>query len=140
MSAWIEIGAPSAGLSRVCICATCAPPLITDLVDELGPAAVSLHMVVPHGPLPGLPMSAVELSADAARTYAAALRRHEVLAAAYELEPDVVTQDTALVSGWSEGADDLLSLLQVRHHWTAGYAADYLISVRRTLLGLMPGA
>jgi hypothetical protein len=140
MYAWVEIGAPSAGLSGVAVCATCAPALIADLVEELGPAAVALRMVLPHGAVPGVQTSAAELSPEAASTYAAALRRQEVLAAAYELEPDVVAEDTALVSGWTEGADDLLRLLQVRRGWTAGYAADYLTGVRRTLLGLMPGA
>ncbi|MDQ6674401.1 MAG: hypothetical protein M3069_27330 [Chloroflexota bacterium] len=61
-----------------------------------------------------------------------------VIAQAYGFGLRQVADDAALVDGWRDPLDDLLSELRQRHHWPAVAAYRYLRTVRRALRGQQP--
>ena len=52
------------------------------------------------------------------------------LAEAFELSPEHVREDAALVAGWLGDEDVLRALLQERHEWDASVAPYYLLWLR----------
>ncbi|HEV7664907.1 MAG TPA: hypothetical protein VGQ62_15360 [Chloroflexota bacterium] len=139
MSAWLEVCAPNEGVGPFDLCIRCAPSLLSQMFAGFEPRAVVVRACTPHagllltGPDDEPEQHDVELTAPLTR------RGRDVLAAAFEVDRAMVSQDAAIVATWSAAADDLLALLARRRGWGPGYTADYLASVQRTLRGELPG-
>ena len=63
-------------------------------------------------------------------------RTLQILAEAYELSPDEVEQDVAVLQAHSSSSVDLLEWLRRRHGWHASTCVYYLAALRRALNGM----
>jgi hypothetical protein len=63
----------------------------------------------------------------------------KLLAQGYGLDAREVVRDATLVARWHGPADDLLAILRERHAWGAAAAYRYLRTLRRALIGQLPG-
>ena len=57
----------------------------------------------------------------------------QVLAAAYEVEPDEVVRDAVLAANWRGSEQELRALLRERHSWDASIPRYYLAALRTEL-------
>jgi hypothetical protein len=62
----------------------------------------------------------------------------QILAEAYELSPDEVEHDVAVLQAHSWSGVDLLAWLRCRHGWHASTCVYYLAALRRALNGMPP--
>jgi hypothetical protein len=63
-------------------------------------------------------------------------RTVQILAEAYELSPDEVEHDLAILQARSSFGIDLLEWLRRRHGWHASSCVYYLAALRRALSGM----
>ena len=63
-------------------------------------------------------------------------RTLQILAEAYELSPDEVEQDFAVLQAHASSGIDLLESLRRRHAWSASTCVYYLAALRRALRGM----
>ena len=63
-------------------------------------------------------------------------RTIQILAEAYELSPDEVEQDVAVLQAHSWSSIDLLEWLRRTHGWHASTCVYYLAALRRGLAGM----
>ena len=57
----------------------------------------------------------------------------QVLAAAYELDPDDVVRDARLAASWHGAADELCALLRDRHAWDPSVPGYYVAALQAQL-------
>jgi hypothetical protein len=63
-------------------------------------------------------------------------RTVQILAEAYELSPDEVEQDVAVLQAHASSSIDLLERLRRRHTWDTSTCVYYLVALRRALRGM----
>ena len=63
-------------------------------------------------------------------------RTVQILAEAYELSPDDVQQDVAVLQAHAWSSIDLLEWLRRRHGWHVSTCVYYLAALRRALSGM----
>ena len=66
-------------------------------------------------------------------------RTVQILAEAYELSPDEVEHDVAVLQAQAWSGLGLLVWLRDRHHWDASTCVYYLAALLRALQGMPPG-
>ena len=65
-------------------------------------------------------------------------RTLQILAEAYELSPNEVEQDVAVLQAHSWSSIDLLEWLRCTHGWHTSTCVYYLVALRRALRGQSP--